>query len=65
MLERIEYWLSGKNGLWYFRIIGQNGKVRVESGGHSSKEVCLDKIHQSIYNSANVEIRELEPEIMK
>ena len=65
MSERIEYWLSGKNGLWYFHIVGQNGKVSLKSDGHSSKEVCLDKIRQSICNSANVEIRELEPEIMK
>ncbi len=34
---RIEYWLSGKNGLWYFRIIESNGEISIKSDGHSSK----------------------------
>ena len=60
---RIEYWLSGKNGLWYFHIIESNGERTVKSDGHSSKESCLSSIDAFIRRSGNVEICELMPMI--
>ncbi len=60
---RIEYWLSGKNGLWYFHIIESNGEISIKSDGHSSKESCLSSIDAFIRRSGNVEISELKPMI--
>ena len=53
---RIEYWLSGRNGLWYFHIIESNGERGVKSDGHSSKESCLSSIDVFIRHSGNVDI---------
>lgn len=60
---RIEYWLSGKNGLWYFHIIESNGEISIKSDGHLSKESCLSSIDAFIRHSGNIEISELKPMI--
>ena len=60
---RIEYWLSGRNGLWYFHMVESNGKISLKSDGHLNKESCLKNIDTFIRHSGNVEVRELMPMI--
>jgi uncharacterized protein YegP (UPF0339 family) len=60
---RVEYWLSGRNGLWYFHIVESNGKTNFMIDGHLSKESCLKSIDTFIRNSGNAEVRELMPMI--
>ncbi len=60
---RIEYWLSGRNGLWYFHMVESNGKISLKSDGHLNKESCLKNIDTFISHSGNVEVRELMPMI--
>lgn len=60
---RIEYCLSGRNGLWYFHTIESNGEISIKSEGHSSKESGLSSIDAFIRRSGNVEIIELKPMI--
>lgn len=63
MTEKIEYWLSEKNGLWYFRIVRSNGKMTVHSDGYSTKEQCLRGINVIMSDVGNIEPYEIESQI--
>jgi uncharacterized protein YegP (UPF0339 family) len=63
MTEKIEYWLSEENMLWYFRIVRLNGKLTVHSDGYSTKEQCLRGINVIMSDVGNIEPYEIESQI--
>ena len=63
MTEKIEYWLSEENMLWYFRIVRSNGKLTVHSDGYSTKEQCLCGIDVLMSDVGNIEPCQIESQI--
>jgi hypothetical protein len=58
----VEYWLSGKNGLWYYHIIEADGTIVRSTDGLLNKNQCLDTIHNLNTSGKHMIIRELKPQ---
>ena len=39
-----EYWKSGKDGKWYWRLKAASGPIIARSEGYTTKQNCLDAI---------------------
>lgn len=58
MVERFEYWQSGKDGLWYFHLKAPNNEIIAQSQGYTTKDHCMKGIDSVKAFAAKAEIKQ-------
>ncbi len=62
-MKHVEYWLSGKNGLWYYHVLDEQQKITFTSIGSVSKQKCLTDLNTHLTSPVEYDLVELEPQI--
>ena len=44
MPEKFEYWVSPKDGMWYFHLVAPNNEIIAQSQGYTTKDSCINGI---------------------
>ena len=62
-MKRVEYLLSGKNGLWYYHVLDEQKKITFTSIGCVSKQKCLTDLKAHLTSPVEYDLVEFEPQI--